>query len=76
MDMAGTTDGSPIMPEPNDVSICINCGEILQFDKHMKLHKISQAELNKIESVEPETYFDLIKGQGLARAMKKARGAR
>lgn len=70
-DTAVTPDGTPVMPEPGDVSVCIQCGEILQFDRSMKLHKISDAQLNEIQSVDPHVYFDAIQAQALARVMKR-----
>ena len=76
LDAASAADLSPTMPEAGDISICIQCGEILQFDKHMKLNKISEAELNRIASIDARTYFDAIKAQGIAKAMAKARGDR
>lgn len=84
-DMAGMADGSPTMPEGGDISICIKCGEILQFDRNMKLHKIKRAkapsngaleprsepELNKIKSQDPAAFLDVLKAQAVVRRMAK-----
>lgn len=35
-------------PKPNDVSVCIWCGEILQFDENLKLSSATQAVLEEL----------------------------
>lgn len=72
---ASAADGTPVMPEAGDVCICIKCGEILKYDRYMKLHKISEVELRELKSIDPEVYLDAIKAQGLARALRKKKGA-
>jgi len=44
-------------PLPGDISICVGCEEILEFDQNLTLIKCDQTKLNKFEK---ENLFRLI----------------
>lgn len=73
---ASGVDGTPIMPQSGDVCICIKCGEILKYDRYMKLHKMNEVQLRELKSVDPEVYLNAIKAQALAKEMQKKRSDR
>ena len=56
MDIGGAVDGSPVIPEVGDITICTNCGAILQFDCYMKLHKLTFAEHEQFLEQAPKIY--------------------
>jgi hypothetical protein len=42
---ASAMRGPTPMPKPGDLSVCFGCGEALQFDRRLRLAKITAAEL-------------------------------
>lgn len=48
-DAAGTEDGKPGVPVPGDVSICLNCGEFLEYASDMALIKIRPETIRNME---------------------------
>lgn len=70
---ASAVDGTPIMPRSGDVCVCVKCGEILRFDRYMKLHFMTEVHLNQLKVEDPLVYLDAITAQGLARALQKKR---
>ena len=60
--MVTSIDSGIILPEPNDITICINCGKFGLYDKQLKilpfppnffasLSKDKQKELRRIKAV-------------------------
>lgn len=47
LDAASSIEGE-IVPVPGDVSICINCGEFLEFASDMALTEITRETLNDL----------------------------
>lgn len=56
---ATATDGdSGLEPTPGDVTVCVGCAGILQFDGSMKLKELSFEDLS---SMDTETQAELLK---------------
>jgi hypothetical protein len=51
-------------PEPGDASLCIDCGEILEFAADMTLAKINEGTVAKLD---PEDYDQLLMAQKFVR---------
>lgn len=49
---AGTMDGKPGVPNPGDVSICLNCGEFLEYASDMALIKLTSKTLNELDPMQ------------------------
>lgn len=64
-------NGEAIPPEPEDVTVCFKCGELLTFDEKLLVRKLTEAELKEIESIELETYIELMKAQQQVRQQWK-----
>lgn len=59
--------GWKVRPRPGDLSVCLGCGEILEFKEDMQLAAIS---LNHMLELPPETSADLIRVQRRIRSMR------
>ncbi len=53
------------MPKPDDLTVCMGCGEVLTFGPRLTLHKITAAEL---AALTPEEAADLEQTQTIVRA--------
>ncbi len=73
MDMAGSVDGRPLIPEPGDLSVCIRCGELLRFARGMKLHKMTDFQIKQLRSENPKAFLNLLQAQFLVRITKSRR---
>ena len=40
LDAASTPDGSDHVPKPGDVTLCIECGCLFEFDSQMRVKKV------------------------------------
>lgn len=59
-------------PRPNDVSMCVGCGTILQFDQQLRLKAMTPEQ---IERLPPKTAEELLEQQERWRVRNKARTA-
>jgi hypothetical protein len=48
MDSADSLTGSKAAPEPDDITLCLNCGALLKFLFDLKLAKLWAAEKDEI----------------------------
>ena len=48
------------VPEPGDLSICLYCGTILEYEEGFFLHVATDETLSRLNSEEPEVYIQLI----------------
>ena len=67
-DSASDAKGEPAVPKPHDVSICLNCGEWLEFADDMALIKITNTtklELSKDNLLTLKNGTRYIKQRGL-----------
>jgi hypothetical protein len=55
-------------PSVGDISLCINCGEVLEFDKEMNLHV---ASLTALVSLSPRNHHDIELAQKLIRKQER-----
>lgn len=53
------------MPEPGDMSVCIGCGEVLQFDERLRLVPMKASQ---IAALLPDEAAELRKVQTVVRA--------
>lgn len=47
-------------PSEGDLSVCINCGGLLEFGKSMKVHALSEEMLIQVILEDPEAYAVLM----------------
>ena len=67
-DSASAVNGEHVTPNPHDVSICLSCGEWLEYSDDMALMKISdkvKKELTRQQLVILRDARDFIKKRGL-----------
>lgn len=67
LDAASAMDGSDLTPNPGDMSVCISCGEFLEFDKEMTLVTAHNGILDEFppqQRLELEAYQNYIKLRG------------
>ena len=57
-------------PRRGDFTVCINCAEILQFGKNLRLKKLKGKEL---ETMDQETFFGIMKIRTAVVRMKNER---
>jgi hypothetical protein len=55
-------------PSPGDLSVCIQCGEILEFDEEIKLILISEGTIEKLDL---ETMEDLVRTRDAIKALRR-----
>lgn len=60
------------MPRPGDVSLCVGCGTIVQFDRWLYLSVMTPEQ---IEQLPPKTAEELLEQQDRWRVRNKARAA-
>lgn len=53
-DAATALAGPTLRPSPGDLSVCLGCGEALQYDRRLRLVRISAAELAALNPDERE----------------------
>lgn len=70
MDMASPADGETVAPTPGDVSICIRCGGLLEFDG--QLHLISLSDVKR-EGLDEKTREWLRRAQEAVLKLKARR---
>ena len=58
-DMATSTDGRDMNPSSGDISICIGCSTINQFDDDLTIIQMPIERINYIRRFEPEVYEDI-----------------
>ncbi len=51
LDAATAGDGSDVLPKPGDVSLCIECGQILRFTSDMSLEIAPDEVLVEIAAI-------------------------
>lgn len=68
LDSAGGADGNDdARPEPEDLTVCLNCGEIMAYTETMTLRRLGKTELLEMDH---EASYPAIK----ARMMIRSRG--
>ena len=70
LDAAGTMDGSAAKPEKDDLTICLHCAAVLQFNADLTLRQPTPEEVIEFPA---ETRYDLAQG---IKAVKKANAIR
>jgi len=50
-----------VAPKENDLSVCFRCGQLLKFNKDLKLVKLTDEELKHIKKEDFMAYETLIK---------------
>ncbi len=58
------------MPRPGDLTICVQCGEILKFDNRLRLRPVTAEQ---IESLPKATAEELLEQQERFRAIRERR---
>lgn len=69
---SGIQDDTSV-PEPGDLSICIYCGTILEYEEGFFLHVAPDESLSRLNSEEPEVYIQLIQMRDAILAYIEAR---
>lgn len=59
MDAAFSPGDESARPNPGDLTICINCAEILQFDADLMMQKVPDEIMKDIQEGSPEQYEQL-----------------
>lgn len=54
-------------PSPGDLSICVRCGAILEYNEDLHLGCVDQKKLQQLEQESAKTYKALMKAQFLVR---------
>ena len=57
-------------PRENDITICIKCGSISQFNKDFSLRPVTQEFLDKLEKDDEKTFLMLSRASGHIKASK------
>jgi hypothetical protein len=52
MDMATCLQNEGAIPRPNDISICIRCGNLAIYDNDLHLRELTEDELDEVRSSE------------------------
>jgi hypothetical protein len=60
LDAASVLDGPAPKPTPGDLSVCFGCGAALQFDKRLRVTKLT---LREIARLHPDERADLERTQ-------------
>lgn len=58
-----------ISPKPGDLTVCLGCASVLQFDKAMRNRVVSEAQLRRMRQKEPATMRQVAKIQRAILAM-------
>ena len=61
------------VPKPDDLTVCIYCAQILRFDAHMMLRKVTPHELNALRRAEPKLIAYLEKMTLIVRSIDRRR---
>ncbi len=64
VDAISTLAGQVPKPKPADMTVCLGCGEVLQFDEQLRVRKMTATE---IAALTPEEAFDLKQTQAAIR---------
>lgn len=51
-------NGEAVRPGPNDITICMSCGEVLVFDSDMEVHIIT---LDELATTHPDSWEEVDK---------------
>ena len=68
-DAVGTADGSPGTPEKDDVTVCLNCAEVLAFEAVDVLRKLTPEEQAALK--DDPNWADIRETQQKLRAMQR-----
>lgn len=68
LDAATAVDGGDYSPKENDLTVCVYCGEMHQFDADLKLHPLTEEQKVAIQEDAPETWEILSNAQAHIRA--------
>lgn len=60
MNASGSTDGSPHLPEPGDLVLCIKCGAVMKHADDMTLRGMTEQEMDELVA-DTETMDELAK---------------
>jgi hypothetical protein len=71
LNAASRLSGPVPKPVPGDMTICFGCGEALQFDRRLRLTKITAAE---IAALDPDERAELQQTQAAVRSFLAAEG--
>ena len=69
LDGATCVDNEDILPKIGDLSVCMYCGTILEYEDGLFLHAISDESLESLKITDPPTYNLLIRTHNLIRTM-------
>lgn len=53
LDMASSVPGEVRRPQPDDLTFCIKCGELSQFDAELVPHKLSAEQMRAAQAAIP-----------------------
>ena len=70
MNAASTMSGPAPLPNPGDFGVCFGCGEALQYDRRLRLVKISAAQ---IAALDPDERAELQQVQNAVRSFLAAK---
>lgn len=63
--------GAQGTPSEGDISICINCAELLVFGSNLSLEKLSVVVLAQLAVSDPEVYRSLLAQQDMVRQLSE-----
>lgn len=66
-DAASAVDGSNHRPKPGDLTLCLKCGEIMQFGEKMRLESASIDNLLTLRKESPKQWQMMVRAQKLIR---------
>lgn len=70
IDAASPLEGKAT-PKPDDITICLSCGSILQFDFNLKIQKITDQKVREVMSA--KSYEGLMKARRVLLSMDRRR---
>ena len=71
IDRASVCDSPITRPRSNDVTICVNCGEIMIFDHELKLRKPNDNDLRSI-ATDTNLMFNIVMAKTAIHQIKKS----
>lgn len=71
MDRATSISEDYAVPTPGSLSICICCGELLEYSSSLHLQMLSKETLEEVKIKAPKIYRQLIKAQRMVRRRNK-----
>lgn len=53
------TNPNGALPQEGDISICVYCGNLSRFDKNLKIVSLTEEEIEKLKTSDPEAFKDI-----------------